>query len=113
MVVVLDQLVGTVTTLALLAVNQGIGETTDMARGDPCLGIHQDSTVDADVMGIFLDKFLPPGCLDVVFQQDAQRAVVPGIRQAAINFRTGENKSTILGQGDNFLHGFFCRKHDA
>jgi len=113
MVVVFDQLVGAVTALALLAVDQGIGKAADVAGSDPGLGVHQDGAVDPDIMGIFLDKFLPPGRLDVVFQQDTQRAVVPGIGQTAIDLRTWEDKATILSQGNDFLHGFFCRKHDA
>ena len=104
----LDELVGAEALLALLAVHQGVGEAAQMAGGHPGLGIHQDGGVEADVVGVLLDEFLPPGALDVVLELHAQGAVVPGVGQAAVDLGAGENEAAALAQRNDLIHGFFC-----
>ena len=45
-----DELVGAVTRLARLAVEQRIGEGRDVTGGDPGLGVHYDSSVEPHVV---------------------------------------------------------------
>ena len=76
---VLDELVGPEALLALPAVHQRIGEAGQMAAGHPGLGVHEDGGILPHVVGILLDKLLPPGPFHVIFQLHAQRTVVPGV----------------------------------
>ena len=108
---VLDKLIGTVAGFAAFAVHEGVGEVAYVAGGDPHLGIHQDGGIQAHIVGAFLDEFLPPGALDVIFQLHAQGAVIPGIGQSAIYVGAGENKAPSLAQSDDFFHGFFRVLH--
>ena len=110
---VLNDLVGAEALLALLTVHQGVGEAAHMAGGHPHLGVHQDGGVQAHVIGVLLDKLLPPGLLHIVFQLHTQRAVVPGVGQAAVDLRAGEDKSPSLTQRDDFFHGLFAVFHNA
>ena len=89
----LHQLVGPVAHLAGLAVDQGVVEGGHVAAGHPHLGIHENGGVQPHVVGIFLDEFLPPGPLDVVFQLHTQGAVVPAVGKAAVDLAAGENKA--------------------
>ena len=108
---VLDDLVGAKALVALAAVHQRIRETAQMTGGDPGLGVHQDGGIQSDIIGVLLDKFLPPGALDVVLQLDTQRAVVPGVGKAAVDFAACENETAVLAQGDDFVHGFLSVLH--
>ena len=108
---VLDDLVGAEALLALLTVHQGVREAAHMAGGHPHLGIHQDGGVQTHVIGVLLDKLLPPCLLHIVFQFHTQRTVVPGVGQAAIDLRAGEDKSPSLAQSDDFFHGLFTVFH--
>ena len=102
---VLDQLVGAETGLAGLAVHQRIVEAADVAAGNPYFAVHQDGRVQTDVVLALLNEFLPPGALDVVFEFNAQRAVVPRVGQTAVNFRAGINKTSALAERNELVHG--------
>ena len=102
---VLNQLIGAEARLAGLAVHQRIVEAAHMAGGHPHLAVHQDARVQTHIVLAFLDELLPPGALDVVFEFHAQRAVVPGVGQAAVNFGAGINKAARLAQRDQLVHG--------
>ena len=104
---VLDKLVGPVPGLALLAVHQGIRKSPHMAGGHPDLGVHQDGAVQAHIVGALLDKALPPGPFYVVLKLHPQRAVVPGVGQAAVDLAPGVDKAPPLAEGDDGIHGFF------
>jgi len=108
---VFDQLVGAEAFLALAAVHQGIGEAAEMAGGHPGLGVHQYGGVKADVILIFLHEFLPPGFFDVIFQLGAQRAVVPGVGEAAVDLAAGEDEAAVFAQGHDPVHGFLLIFH--
>ena len=107
----LDELVGPVAHLAGLAVDEGIVEGGHMAGGHPHLGVHEDGGVQAHVVGVFLDKLLPPGPLDVVFQLHAQGAVVPGVGQAAVDLAAGVDEAPALAQCHDLIHGLFGVLH--
>ena len=110
---VLDQLVGAEALLALLAVHQRIAEAAQMAGGHPGLGVHQNGAVLSHIVGVLLHELLPPCLLDIVLQLHAQRAVVPGVGQTAVNLAAGEDEAAVFTQGDDFFHGFFGVFHDV
>ena len=104
---ILDELIGAEALLALAAVHQRVGEAAQMAGGHPRLRVHQDRGIQTDVIGILLHEFLPPGALDVVFQLDAERAVVPRVGKAAVDLGAGEDIAAVFAQRDQLVHGFF------
>ena len=104
---VLDELVGPEALLALPAVHQRIGEAGQMAAGHPGLGVHEDGGILPHVVGILLDKLLPPGPFHVIFQLHAQGAVVPGVGQATVDLGAGEDEAPIFAQGHDLVHGLF------
>ena len=106
-----DELVGSVAGLAGLAVEQRIGEAGDVAGGDPGLGVHDDGRVEADVVLALLYELLEPCLLHVVLELHAERAVVPGVGQAAVDFAARVDEAAILAQGDDFVHCLFVVFH--
>ena len=103
---VLDEVVGAVTGLALLAVHLGVGEAAHVTGGDPCLGIHQDRGVKADVVLVLLNELLEPSRLEVVLERHAERTVVPGVGKAAVDFGAGVYEASALAERNDFFHGF-------
>ena len=108
---VLNDLVGPEALFALLAVHQRIREAAHVAGGHPHLGVHQNGGVQTHIVGVLLDKLLPPGLLHVVLQLHAQGAIVPGVGKAAVDLAAGENKATALAQSNDFLHGLLSVLH--
>ena len=100
----LYQLICTKTLMAFFTIHQRIRKTGKMTGGNPSLRIHQNRTIDSHIILGLLHKLLPPGLLDIVLQFHAQIPIVPGIRQPAINLRTGIYKSSRLCQGNNRVH---------
>ena len=78
--------------MAFLTVHQRIGKSAEMTGSYPCLRVHQDRTVNAYVVRALHDEFLPPCFFHVVFQFNTERAVIPGICQAAVNSEPGYTK---------------------
>ena len=78
-VVFFDKVVGAMTGFAGFAIHQRIGKTADMSACLPSGGVHDDCAVKTYVVGIFDNEFFPPSLLDVVFELDAERAVVPRV----------------------------------
>ena len=110
---IFHQLVCAVTHLAGLAVDQRIVEGGHVAGGNPHLGIHQDGGVQAYVVGVLLNEFLPPGTLDVVLQFNAEGAVVPGVGKTAVNFGACINKTSVFAERNDLLHSFFAVGHTS
>ena len=81
----LNELIGAMARLALLAVHQRIAEPTDMTAGHPDLRVHQDRALDPDIMRILLNKTLPPCLLDIFLEFHAQRAEIPRIGQSSVD----------------------------
>ena len=107
----LNELVRTVTGFAVLAVHQRVGKAADMAGSNPGGRVHQDRRVQADVIRTLLHKLLAPRGLDVVLELHAERAVVPGVGQAAVDLRAGVYEAATLTQGNDLFHGFFAVVH--
>ena len=106
-----DQLVGAVACLAAAAVEQRVGEAGDMSGRDPSLGVHDDGGVESDVVGALLNKLLQPGLFDVVFEFNAQWAIVPGVGKSAVNLASGVYKAAVFAQGNDLVHVFFAVFH--
>ncbi len=101
---ILDELIRTEAGFARLAVHQRIVESADMAGSHPNFAIHQNGAVQTRIIGRFLNEFLPPGALDIVFEFNAERAEIPSVGQSAVNFGTGENKAAVFAQSNQLIH---------
>ena len=108
---VLNELVGAETLLALAAIHKRIRKSAKMSRGDPCLRIHQNSSILPHIVRILLYEFLPPCTLYVVFQFNAERSVIPCVGKTAVYLGSGENKAAVFAQRDYFIHCFFFVVH--
>jgi hypothetical protein len=64
----------------------------------------QDGTIEPDDIGALLHHVAPPCFLDVALQLGAERAVIVGGTQPAIDVAGWKNKPTPLAQVDDFLH---------
>ena len=106
-----NQLVRTVAALAGAAVHQRVAEVAHMAGGDPGLRVHQDSGIQADVVGAFLHKLFHPCFFDVVFELNAQGAIVPAVGKAAVNFAARVDETTVFAQVDDHVQGLFAVLH--
>ena len=103
----LYELVGAVTPLAAFAVDQRIIEVGDVPGSDPDSGVHEDIRIQTDVVRALLDEFLPPGAFDVVLEFYAQRAVVPGVGQTAVDLTAGEDETAVFAERYDLVHGLF------
>ena len=56
-----------------------------MSRSNPCLWVHEDSGVKTYVVLVLLNELFEPCLLDVVFELNAQRTVVPCISKTAVD----------------------------
>ena len=101
---ILNKIVGTVTSLALLTVHKRIGKSSDMTGSYPSLRIHKDSTVKTDIILVFLNEFLEPSLLDIIFKLNAERAVVPCVCKTAVNFTACINKTSALTESNKLFH---------
>ncbi len=72
-------------TVAVLALDQRIGEALHVAARHPDLGVHEDAGIEPLDVGPRGHHLLPPAVLDVPLQFDAQRAVIPDRAEAAIH----------------------------
>ena len=106
---ILDQLIRAETLVAFLAVHQRIRETAKMTGRHPGLGIHQNRTVDTNVVLALLDELSPPGSLDIVFELNPEVSVIPGVCQSAVNLRARINKASVFCQCNDFVHRLFHR----
>src|SRR5438552_17321800 len=100
----LVHLVGAEAVLALAAVDHRIGEVLDVAARLPDHRVHQDRGIEAHHVVALLDEVAPPDALDVGFQPDAERAVVPARAGAAIDLARLEDEAAPLAQGNDDVH---------
>lgn len=111
--IIFDKIVRTVTGFAALAVHKRIGKTADMSAGLPSGRVHDDCAVKPNVVGVFHHKFLPPSLLDVVFHLHAERAVVPRVRETAVDFAARVNEAAIFCKGNDFVHCNVCHNKNS
>ena len=106
--IVLDQLVRAEALVTALAVHERIRKTADVTGGNPGLRVHENRAVHTHIVGRFLDELLPPRSLHVVLKLHAEIAVVPGVRESAVDFRTRIDKTSRLCECHDFFH---CISH--
>ena len=97
-------LIGAKSLVALLALDQRVGEVLDVSRCLPDFGIHDDAGVDTDHVIAQLDHRAPPGPLDVVAQGDTEGPEVHHPLDAAVDLAGLKEEAAPLGQGDELLH---------
>ena len=98
-----DQVVGPVAFVGHAVFHQRVIESADMPRGHPGFGVQQDLRIDADHIGAAGDQLVPPQVADAAQHFGAQGAVIVRTGQPAVDFRSGKDKATALGQGNNFF----------
>ena len=111
--IVLNQIVRAESLAASLAVHKRIGKSSKMAGSNPGLGIHQDRAVNADIGRGLLHEFLPPCFLDIVLELNAEVAVIPGIRQSAVNLGAGIDKASRVAKSNDLIHCLFHNSHSS
>ena len=99
------------TGFALLAVHQRVRKAAEVSRGDPGLRIHQNGGVKSHVVFVFLNELFEPCLLDVVFERHAQRTVVPGVGESAVDLAARIHKASALAQRNDFFHCFLSVVH--
>ena len=87
--------------LAVAAVDQGVGEGRQVARCLPDLGVREDRGVDRHDVVTLLDHCPPPGLAYVAEHEGAERAVVVGRADAAVDLGRREDEATPLAQVDD------------
>ena len=97
----LDQVIGSEPALARPAVNQRIIEALDVPDASQTR-MHQNAGIEADDVPALMHEPAPPQVLDIAFELDSERPVVPGICQTAINVRTGKTNPRRLQSAVTF-----------
>src|SRR5690606_19312399 len=95
------ELVGTPPEVAALTVDERVAEAGHVATGHPDLGVGDEGGVEADDIVALADHGAPPGLPDVPPEFDSKRAVVVGVREAAIEFGSGEHEPAPLRERDD------------
>ena len=80
--------------MTFFTVHQRIAESAEMSGSHPCLRVHQDRAVNAYIVGILLNEFLPPCSFHIILQLHAEVAVIPCIRKTTVDLGTGIHKSS-------------------
>ena len=81
------------------ALHQRVREVFDMAGHFPDARVHEDGGVEADNFGARVHDAPPPSVFDIADQFGAQRTVVPGAGEAAVDLGAGKDEPSALGQG--------------
>ena len=103
----LNELISTETLMTLLTIHQWIGKTSKMTGCNPCLWVHKNCTVNADIVLALTNKLLPPCLLYIVLQFYTEITIIPCVRKSAINLRSRIDKTSCLCECLNLLHCFF------
>ena len=105
------KLVCTVALVAVEAFDQWIVEHGHVAGSHPHGRRKNNGRVNAHHIATDDDHGTPPFALDIVFQRDAERTVIPRGTGSAVDFTGGKNKATTLGEGYDFIE--FGYSHNA
>ncbi len=100
----LGEVVGAEAHLALLAVDERVGEAGDVPRRLPDARVHQDRAVEPHDVAARPDHLTPPRFFDVALELDADRAVVPAAREPAVDLARLEDQAAALREVDDALH---------
>ncbi len=98
------ELIGAKATLALAqALHQRVVELADVARGDPDSGRGDQRRVEQLDVVAPLHVGAEPGVAHVVLEQHAERTVVIGIGEAAVDLGAREDEAAPFAQRDELL----------
>jgi hypothetical protein len=75
--------------------------------------MHQYAGIEPDDIPTLVHESAPPQVLDIAFELDAERPVIPGIRQTAINIRAWEDEPPALTERGDLIHGDDARLLDG
>ena len=101
----LDQVIRSKPALARATVNQRVIETLDVTRRLPNARMHEDTGIEPDDVAALVHESTPPEILDIAFELHAERPVVPGICQTAIDIRAWKNEPPALAERGDLVHG--------
>src|ERR1039457_3497688 len=90
--------------LTLFAIDHRVAETFQMSRGFPGFGVLQDRAVESDNVGALLHHRAPPCFLDVALELGAERPVIVGGTEAAVDIAGGEDEPAPFAQVHDLLH---------
>jgi hypothetical protein len=90
------ELIRAKTMMAILALDQRIGKRVHVTAGLPDAWIHDYRCIYADNIVAVLHHSFPPGALDIVFQFDTERSIIPKTADSAIDLRRLKNESAPL-----------------
>src|SRR6185312_15856653 len=69
--------------------------------------VHEDRAVDADDVLAIAHHRLPPRVLDVALELDAERTVIPGAVEPAVELRRLKEKAAPARERDQLVHQLF------
>ncbi len=87
--------------VAVRALDERVGERGDVTRRHPHVGSLEDRRVDADDVVAQLHHRPPPLVLDVAEEGDAERPVVVGRAETAVDLGRLEDEAALLGEVDD------------
>ena len=102
---------GAVALVAVEAFDQRIVEHGHVTGSHPHGRRKNNGRVNAHHVATGDDHGTPPFALDIVFQRNAERTVIPRGTGSTIDFTGGKNKATTLGEGYDFIE--FGYSHNA
>ena len=98
-----DQMIGAVALVGHLVFNERIIESGHMAGCHPGFRVEHDLGIDPDHIFTGGDHLMPPKVADVAQQFRAQRAVVIGAGQPAVDFGSRINEASPFGKGGDLF----------
>ena len=102
--IIFYEIVGAVSCLTAFAVHERVGKTAYVTGSYPNVGIHENRAVETRVEGVFLNEFFPPSALDIVFEFYAERTVVPGVGETAVDFAARKDETSAFAQSYELIH---------
>ncbi len=90
--------------VAVQALDQGVGEDLEVAGCLPDLGRHDHGSIEPDDVVAELHGRTPPLLADVALDLGAERPVVPGRAEPAVDLRGLERDPPPFGEGGDGLH---------
>ena len=97
-------MVGAETAFALAAIDHRVRERVFVSGIVQHLAVGQNRGVQAFNVVTLINHCAPPCGLDVVFELDAERAVIVYALQAAVYVRILKNKTSSFAQGNQLFH---------
>src|SRR5215212_8241890 len=95
------------------ALDEHVVEAREVTGGFPDLRVHDDSRVKPHYVVAHVHVAAPPLLFDVPFQLDAQRTVVVGGADAAVDLRTLVHETPALAEGHYLVHRYGLRHESS